>query len=272
MGAALAAPLRCLFRMRFWAGLPKTCRSWQRHRHVSCRAGGFPMALKSRRGRRQLLRLAGAVAILAAGSTAWPQTCASGPVRMIVPFAPGGSVDIIGRIVAQKLADSLGGQFYVENIPTGATNVANAMTAKSPPDGHTILFVTSSFVINPSYYRKINYDAVKEFAPIALMAFSPHVLTVNLSIPVTNVKELIALVKRNPAKYSYASAGTGQSAQLAAELFKLAYGLDIVHVPFNGGAPPLAATIGGHTQIAFNWLPSAARVIQDGKRAPPAWV
>jgi tripartite-type tricarboxylate transporter receptor subunit TctC len=229
------------------------------------------MALRNRVARRQLLRLAGCVAVFAAGaSAAWPQAYPSRPVRMIVPFAPGGSVDIIGRIVAQKLADSLGGQFYVENIPTGATNVANAMTAKSPPDGHTILFVTSSFVINPSYYRKINYDAVKEFAPIALMAFSPHVLTVNLSIPVTNVKELIALVKRNPAKYSYASAGTGQSAQLAAELFKLAYGLDIVHVPFNGGAPAMAATIGGHTQIAFNALPSAASFIKDGKVRPLA--
>ena len=229
------------------------------------------MAFRNRLARRQLLRLAGFVAVFAAGaSTAWSQTYPSRPVRMIVPFAPGGSVDIIGRIVAQKLADSLGGQFYVENIPTGATNVANAMTAKSPPDGHTILFVTSSFVINPNYYRKINYDAVKEFAPIALMGFSPHVLTVNLSIPVTNVKELIALVKRNPAKYSYASAGTGQSAQLAAELFKLAYGLDIVHVPFNGGAPAMAATIGGHTQIAFNALPSAASFIKDGKVRPLA--
>jgi tripartite-type tricarboxylate transporter receptor subunit TctC len=229
------------------------------------------MALGNRLARRQLLRLAGSVAVCAAAAgTAWPQTYPSRPVRMIVPFAPGGSVDIIGRIVAQKLADSLGGQFYVENIPTGATNVANAMTAKSPPDGHTILFVTSSFVINPSYYRKVNYDAVKEFAPIALMAFSPHVLTVNLSMPATNVKELIALVKRNPAKYSYASAGTGQSAQLAAELFKLAYGLDIVHVPFNGGAPAMAATIGGHTQIAFNALPSAASFIKDGKVRPLA--
>ncbi len=229
------------------------------------------MALRDRLTRRQLLRLAGFVAVFAAGaSAAWSQTYPSRPVRMIVPFAPGGSVDIIGRIVAQKLADSLGGQFYVENIPTGATNVANAMTAKSPPDGHTILFVTSSFVINPSYYRKINYDAIKEFAPIALMGFSPHVLTVNLSIPVANVKELIALVKRNPAKYSYASAGTGQSAQLAAELFKLAYGLDIVHVPFNGGAPAMAATIGGHTQIAFNALPSAASFIKDGKVRPLA--
>jgi len=229
------------------------------------------MPLRNRLARRQLLRLAGFGVVFAAGaSAAWSQAYPSRPVRMIVPFAPGGSVDIIGRVVAQKLTDRLGGQFYVENIPTGATNVANAMTAKSPPDGHTILFVTSSFVINPSYYRKINYDAIKDFAPIALMAFSPHVLTVNLSVPVTNVKELIALVKQNPAKYSYASAGTGQSAQLAAELFKLAYGLDIVHVPFNGGAPAMAATIGGHTQIAFNALPSAASFIKDGKVRPLA--
>ena len=225
------------------------------------------MALGNRRfARRQFLRLAGSAAAIAAGSnSAWSQAYPSRPVRVIVPFTPGGAVDIIGRIIAQKLSDSLGAQFYVENIPTGATNVANAVTAKSPPDGHTLLFVTSSFVINPSYYRKINYDALKDFAPIALTAVSPHVLSVNASMPVTSVKELIALVKNNPGKYSYASAGTGQSAQLAAELFKLAYGLDIVHVPFNGGAPAMAATIGGHTQIAFNALPSAANFIKDGK-------
>jgi tripartite-type tricarboxylate transporter receptor subunit TctC len=221
--------------------------------------------------RRHFLRLAGSAAALAAGAgAAWPQSYPSRPVRMIVPFTPGGSVDIIGRILAQKLSDSLGAQFYVENIPTGASNVASGITAKAPPDGHTILFVTSSFVINPSYYRKINYDAVKDFAPISLLAFSPHVLSVNLSVPVTSAKELIALVKKSPGKFSYASAGTGQSAQLAAELFKLAYGLDIVHVPFNGGAPAMAATIGGHTEIAFNALPSAASFIKDGKVRPLA--
>jgi len=219
-----------------------------------------------RLSRHQFLRLAGAAVASAAGANAaWPQAYPSRPVRVIVPFTPGGAVDIIGRIVAQKLSDSLGAQFYVENIPAGATNVANAMTAKAPPDGHTLLFATSSFVINPSYYRKINYDPIGEFAPIALTAVSPHVLSVNPAMPVANVKELIALVKKNPGRYSYASAGTGQSAQLAAELFKLAYGLDIVHVPFNGGAPAMAATIGGHTQIAFNALPSAASFIKDGK-------
>ena len=230
------------------------------------------MTLANRRlVRRQFLRLAGsAVTVAAASNAAWPQAYPSRPVRVIVPFTPGGAVDIIGRIVAQKLSDSFGGQFYVENIPTGATNVANALTAKSAPDGHTLLFVTSSFVINPSYYRKIGYDAIKDFAPIALAAISPHVLSVNASMPVTGVNELIALVRKNPGKYSYASAGTGQSAQLAAELFKLAYRLDIVHVPFNGGAPAMAATIGGHTQIAFNALPSAASFIKDGKVRPLA--
>jgi len=230
------------------------------------------MRIGNRRlARRHFLRLAGSAAVVAAGvNAARSQAYPSRPVRVIVPFSPGGAVDIIGRIVAQKLTDSLGTQFYVENIPAGATNVANGMTAKSPPDGHTLLFVTSSFVINPSYFRKINYDPIKDFAPVALTAISPHVLSVNTAVPAANVKELIALVKQNPGKYSYASAGTGQSAQLTAELFKLAYGLDIVHVPFNGGAPAMAATIGGHTQIAFNALPSAASFIKDGKVRPLA--
>jgi tripartite-type tricarboxylate transporter receptor subunit TctC len=225
-----------------------------------------PASLCVALARRRLLSLV-TVAIAAMtglADPAWPQAYPSRPVRIIVPFQPGGAVDIIGRIAAQKLSESLGGQFYVENIPTGASNVASAVTAKAAPDGATILLVTSSFVINPSYYARLPYDPTKDFAPITLVATSPHVLTVNRAMPVRHVQELIALVKANPGKYSYASAGTGQSAQLAAELFKLAYGLDIVHVPFNGGAPAMAATIGGHTQIAFNALPSAASFIKEG--------
>jgi tripartite-type tricarboxylate transporter receptor subunit TctC len=216
--------------------------------------------------RRRLLLIAGtAVAAAAVSMPAWPQAYPARPVRLIVPFAAGGPVDIIGRILGQKLSETLGQQFYVENIPTGASNVASMLTAKSLPDGHTLLFVTPSFVINPSYYRKLNYDPIRDFAPIGLTAVSPHALVVNLAMPVRTLKDLITLVKANPGKYSYASAGTGQSAQLAAELFKLTYGLDIVHVPFNGGAPAMAATIGGHTEIAFNALPSAATFIQDSK-------
>lgn len=228
----------------------------------------MPLAALSRR---QFLPRAGAaLALVVACDPVWPQAYPSRPVRVIVPFTAGGSVNVIGRIFAQKISERLGAQFYVENIPTGASNVGTALTARSPPDGYTILFVTSSFAINPAYYRKVSYDPIRDFAPIALAAVSPHVLTVNLSMPVNNVAELIALVRANPGKYSYASAGTGQSAQLAAELFNLAYGLDILHVPFNGGAPAMAAVIGGHTQIAFNALPSAASFIKDGKVRPLA--
>jgi tripartite-type tricarboxylate transporter receptor subunit TctC len=142
--------------------------------------------------RRRLLLIAGtAVAAAAVSMPAWPQAYPVRPVRLIVPFAAGGPVDIIGRILAQKLSDSLGQQFYVENIPTGASNVASVLTAKAPPDGQTLLLVTPSFVINPSYYRKLNYDPIRDFAPIALTAVSPHVLVVNLAMPVRTVKDLI---------------------------------------------------------------------------------
>ena len=143
--------------------------------------------------------------------------------------------------------------------------MGSATAAKSPPDGYTLLVVTPSFVINPSLYAKLAYDPIRDFTPVILAVASPHVLLVNPSFPAKNVKELVALVKANPGKYSYASAGTGQSAQLAAELFKLAFGLDIVHVPFNGGAPAVNSTMGGHTQMAFNALPSAAALIKEGK-------
>ncbi len=133
------------------------------------------------------------------------------------------------------------------------------------PDGYTLLIVTPSFVINPSVYAKLAYDPIKDFTPVMLAVTSPHVLIVNPSFPAKTVKELVALAEANPGKYSYASAGTGQSAQLAAELFKLAFGLDIVHVPFNGGAPAMNSTVGGHTPIAFNALPSAAALIKEGK-------
>ncbi len=216
--------------------------------------------------RRRFIGLAGSVAAVAAAPRiARGQGYPARPVRVIVPFTPGGAVDIIGRIIAQRLSESMGQQFYVENIPTGATNVGNAMAAKAPADGYTLLFVTSSFVINPSYYAKIQYDPVRDFAPVSLVATSPHVVSVNLSVPADSLQKLIALVKANPGKFSYSSAGTGQSAQLAAELFKIAFGLDIVHIPFNGGVPAMTAIIGGHTQIGFNALPSAASFIKEGK-------
>ena len=216
--------------------------------------------------RRRFLRLAAAAAglPLAARMTA-AQAYPTRPVRIIVPFTAGGPATVMAHLIAQPLSESWGQSFYVENLPTGASNVGSATAAKSPPDGYTLLVVTPSFVINPSLYAKLAYDPIRDFTPVILAVASPHVLLVNPSFPAKNVKELVALAKANPGKYSYASAGTGQSAQLAAELFKLAFGLDIVHVPFNGGAPAVNSTMGGHTQMAFNALPSAAALIKEGK-------
>lgn len=203
--------------------------------------------------------------LLAIASNAWGQSYPTRPVRIIVSAAAGGPSDVIGRVVAQKLGERLGQQFFVENIPAGAGNVAVGMVAKAAPDGYTLLSPTSAVVINPSLYANLPYDTLRDFAAVTLVAASPHVLTVNPSLPVHDVRELIQLVQANPGKLSYASPGTGTTGQLAGELFKLSLGLDLTHVPFNGAAPAVLSTIGGHTPIMFTALPSAAANIKDGK-------
>jgi tripartite-type tricarboxylate transporter receptor subunit TctC len=186
------------------------------------------------------------------------------PVRLIVPSAAGGPVDVIARLIAQKLSERWGQPIHIENIPAGAGNVGIAAAAKAAPDGYTILATTSSYVVNPSLYARIPYDPVTDFAPISLVAAAGHVLVVHPSVPAKDVKELIALVRSNPGKYSYASPGAGTTGQMVGELFKLALGLDLIHVPFNGAAPAVTATMGGHTPIAFLALPGAAANIKDG--------
>ena len=203
--------------------------------------------------------------LLVVAPPAWGQTYPTHPVRVIVSAAAGGPSDVIGRVVAQKLGERLGQQFYVENIPAGAGNVAVGMVAKAVPDGYTLLSPTSAVVINPSLYANLPYDTLRDFAPVTLVAASPHVLTVNPSLPAHSVQELIQVVRANPGKFSYASPGTGTTGQLAGELFKLSLGLDLTHVPFNGAAPAVLSTIGGHTPIMFTALPSAAANIKDGK-------
>jgi tripartite-type tricarboxylate transporter receptor subunit TctC len=216
--------------------------------------------------RRTFLHLAAGAAVLPAVSRfAGAQAYPTRPVRLIVPAAAGGPSDVIGRLIAQKLSETWGKQFIVENIPTGAGNMAVSMVAKAPPDGHTLIVISTSFVINPGLYAKLAYDPIKDFAPVTLVAVSPNAVTVHPLVPARTIKELIALVKANQGQFSYASAGTGQSGHLAGELFKLRFGLDLVHVPFNGGAGAMTATIGGHTQVAFNALPAAAPYIRDGK-------
>lgn len=215
--------------------------------------------------RRRFLQLAGAalssVPALATTSLAYPMR----PVRLIVPVAAGGPVDVITRMIAQQLAARWGSQFVVENVATGAGNVASGLAAKAPPDGHTAAAVTTGLTINPSLYAHVPYDPIKDFAPISMIGTSPHVLVVDPALPVENVQQLIALVRGMPGKYSYASPGTGQSGQLAAEMFRLACALDLAHVPFNGAAPAIASTIAGHTQIAFMSLAAAAGFIRSGQ-------
>ena len=210
-----------------------------------------------------LVTLAPMLAILAgpAGAETYPAR----PVRMIVPFAAAGPTDVIGRIIAQKLSEDLGQQFYVENVPGGGGNTGTAQAAKSPADGYTILVVSTGFIINPSLYAKIPYDPFKDFSPVTLIAASPNVLTVAPSVPAKSVQELIALIKANPGKYSFAQPGTGSTPHLSGELFKLSFGLDLVMVPFTGAGPAITSTIGGHTPIAFTALPPALASIQEGK-------
>jgi tripartite-type tricarboxylate transporter receptor subunit TctC len=193
------------------------------------------------------------------------QTYPSRPVRVIVPAAAGGPSDIIGRLLAQKLSEAWGKQFIVENIPTGAGNVGAGLVAKAPSDGYTILIPSSGVVVNPSLYAKLPYDTIRDFAAVTLVAASPHVLTVNPTVPAKTVQELISLVKANPGKYSYASPGTGTTGQLAGELFRLSLNLDITHVPFNGAAPAITSTVGGHTPMMFGALPGAAPSIKEGQ-------
>jgi tripartite-type tricarboxylate transporter receptor subunit TctC len=209
---------------------------------------------------------AAAAAVLFAG-TCLAQTGGypARPVKVIVPFAAAGPTDVIARLVAQKLSDSLGQQFYVENLPGAGGNTGTATAAKAAADGYTLLVVSTGFMINPSLYAKVPYDPVKDFAPLTLVAESPNVLFVHPSVPAKSVRELIDLVKANPGRYSYAQPSTGSTPHLSGELFRLTFDLDLVMVPFNSAALAVNSTIAGHTPIGFTALPPAAANIREGK-------
>jgi tripartite-type tricarboxylate transporter receptor subunit TctC len=215
--------------------------------------------------RRAFLSLSAAAFLETLSGPGWSQSYPVRPVRIIVPYAPGGPNDTVARILAAKLSERWTQKFYVENIPAGAGIVGTAAAARAPADGYSVVIVTSSFWFDPSLYAKLQYDPVKDFAPVTVIAAAPHVLLVHPSVPANNVKEFVALVRANPGKYSYASAGTGQSSHLAGELFKLAAGLDLVHVPFNGASPAMMSVVGGHVPIAFISLPAAVSLIKEGK-------
>src|ERR1700686_4837931 len=209
--------------------------------------------------------LLAAVLVLCGVPTASAQSYPNRPVRVVVGFPAGGPTDAIARMVSQKLADSLGQQFFVENIGGAGGNTAAGQVARATPDGYTIMAISTGFVVNPSLYAKVPYDPVKDFSPVTLVAVSPNVVVVNPLVPAKPLPELVQLVRDNPGKYSFAGPGVGSTPHLGGELFRLTYKLDLVHVPFAGAAPAVQATAGGHTPIAITALPSSLAAIQSGQ-------
>ena len=217
--------------------------------------------------RRQFLCQAAGIAVLPqVMGVAWGQAYPTQPVRVFVPFAPGGQTDVVARIIAEKLSERLGKQFYVENVPGAGGNIGAARALQAAPDGYTIFAPDGiAFTANPSLYNKVAYDPMKDFLPIAIAATTMQVLAVHPSVSAHSVQELVALIKANPGKYSYASAGVGSGAHLTGELFRRSLDLDLVHVPYNSGGQSIAAAVGGHTQLSFGSPAATMPQIRDGK-------
>ena len=216
--------------------------------------------------RRQFLQLMGAAAAAPplVLHVAWAQTYPTRPVRIVVPFAPGGPTDVFGRLIAQKLSEHFGKQFYVENIVGAGGNAGTGQVARAAPDGHTVLLTVTAFVTNPAFAGKSPYDPVTDFAPVALPIASAIAVLVHPSMPARTMTDLVTLIKANPGKYSYATGGVGAQPHLAFEQFRLSLGLDVVHVPFTGAGPAVAATVAGHVPIGISSLPPAVPQIKEG--------
>jgi tripartite-type tricarboxylate transporter receptor subunit TctC len=206
-----------------------------------------------------------ACALVGAGAKA-EDKYPSKPVRIIVSFSAGGPTDIVARVMGAKMGDLLGQQFVVENRVGAGGNIGADQVAKSPPDGYTLLMATvSTHAINPGLYRNMPYDPVRDFAPIAQIGVTPTLLSVHPSLPATDAKSLIALVKQNPGKYTYGSSGLGSILHLCGEQFKaLAGGINIVHVPYRGSAPMMSDLVGGQISMAFDATPTAMPQAKTG--------
>jgi len=214
--------------------------------------------------RRTLALLAFATSLLTMPASA--QTFPDRAVTLVIPFAAGGSTDLVGRLVAQKMSEGLGQQVIVDNRGGAGGNLGAAAVAKAEPDGYTILMGTvATHALNPAVYTKMPYDAVKDFAPISLLVTVPNVMAVHPSIEAKTTQELIDLIKKNPGKFSYASSGNGTPLHLSGELFKTMAGVDIVHVPYKGSGPALIDVLGGQVPIIFDNLPSSTEHIKSGK-------
>jgi len=212
-----------------------------------------------------------AALVLACGASATAaQTYPAKPIRIVVGFPPGGGVDINARLLGPKLTEYLGQQIVVENRPGAGTNIANELVARAAPDGYTLLINTAAIVINMSLYKKVAYDAVRDFAPLSLFSMAPNILVVHASVPVKSAKEFVALAKSRPGKLNYSSAGAGTTQHLAGELFNLRAGTKIVHVPYKGSAPSLTALISGEVDLTYANIPAISAHVKSGRLRPLA--
>jgi tripartite-type tricarboxylate transporter receptor subunit TctC len=214
----------------------------------------------------RIVRIAALCAAVLAASAAFAADYPNKVVRIIVPFPAGGPTDVMARFIGQKLSERLGQQFIIENQPGAAGNIGMAGAAKAPGDGYTILFVSSSFVVNPSLYQKVPYDPEKDFVPITKAAAATHALIANPAVAAKSVQELVAAIKAEPTKYTIASPGMGTTPSLSIELFKQSLGLsELLVVPFAGGNPSIQSVIAGHTPLSFQAIPPATELIRAGK-------
>ena len=220
---------------------------------------------------RHIAALAAALALIAPFAAQAQKGYPSKPIRLIVAFPAGGSTDIIGRLVGQRLSQSLGQQVIIDNRGGAGGTIGTEIAARANPDGYTLTMgTTSTHVIAPAAYTSLKYDPVKDFAPITLVASTPYLLVVNPGVKAGSLKEFVALVKSQPGKLNYASAGAGSTTHLAMEMLKSAAGLDIVHVPYNGNGPAGAAVLGGQVQALFGSMPAVLPQAKAGKLRPLA--
>jgi tripartite-type tricarboxylate transporter receptor subunit TctC len=221
--------------------------------------------------RRQLMSSAvGAVAIPCLSFRAWPQSYPTRPVRIIVGFAAATGADILARLMGQWLSERLGQQFVIENHPGAGTNIATEAVVRSQPDGYTLLSVSPANAINATLYEKLNFDFIRDIAPVASVTRTPNVMLVNPAVPARSVSEFIAYAKANPGKVSFASAGVGSGSHMSGELFKMMAGVDIVHVPYRGGGPALTDLLGGQVQLMFPGTTASIEYIKAGTLRPLA--
>jgi tripartite-type tricarboxylate transporter receptor subunit TctC len=215
--------------------------------------------------RRRFLQLAASVAVLpSTARLSWARGYPTRPIRWVIGFPPGGSSDIVARIIAPWLSERLGQQVIIENKPGAGTNLAAQAVVNAPPDGYTLLFVTPVNAINATLYGGLSFDFLRDIAPIAGIVSVPFILVVNPAVPAQTVADLIHHAKANPGKVSMCSAGVGSVPHMAGELFKLMAGVDMLHVPYRGSAPALTDLMAGHVQVMFDAMPASLPLVRSG--------